>query len=144
MKIQNVLLLAILSLSYTSVFSQSPTELRDKYERETVYWNGNKLMKGDNKVKLKNFKLELLRYEDSRFTYQQYRKHDRQAWLWLGASVGGFIVAAAANDQTNSNIALGVSFGSLIPMIIHMSKGENKLNKSIWYYNRDVLLDPKR
>ncbi len=78
--------------------------LKEKYEKETVYWQGNKLMRDGQKLKVRDFKLELLRYQDSSVEFRWYQKYDRVSWVWYGASVIGVLATTTAADRSTQNL----------------------------------------
>lgn len=74
-------LILLVFVSGFCIKGQTPQQLKDNYERETVYWKGGKILKGDRKLKLKYFKVELLKFQDSKFEFEQYRRYEKQAWI---------------------------------------------------------------
>lgn len=102
------------------VSGQATQQFKDNYEKETVYWKGNKLMKYGQKLKLKYFKAELLKYEDSKFELELHQKYENRASIWYGASLAGMIYAASTEDQNLALPALSVSIGALVPFLIFL------------------------
>ena len=143
MKLKTTFLFLLFFYSIQALFGQklSGESIKERYEQQTVFWQGNKLMFQGQKLKLNQFKSELLRYEDSRMEFDLYKKHDRNGWIWYGVAVGGIIASVAWRDDTASGISLGVSLSALLPSLIHLVKADKHLSKSIWLYNRDALLE---
>ena len=135
-----LILCSVLFVTTIMAFGQD-VALRSSYESSVVYWKNNKLIQNGKKFKLKDFKSELQRFPDPMREYNAYKKQMNQGWLFYGLALASATSGLLVENQVYRCISGGVALGLLIPTIVKLSKGSNHLSKSLWYYNRDILLD---
>jgi hypothetical protein len=68
-------------------------------------------------------------------------KKSRQNAVWanVAALIGGISFAAAVTDEENSTPWLLSTVAFSVTSGVLALKSNNQLNKSVWYYNRDVV-----
>lgn len=154
-------LLASLWLLTTSLSAQimySHEELKKKYDQETLVFQQDGVEKNGvlipNNISIPSRKLRMEIEENGGWEaneeYRKYRKMTGLAWL---ATLGGFIaillgtkyaITAATFFSTGILIYLfALLFGVYIVITILMKRAFNHLARSVWYYNRHVLLNKK-
>ena len=131
-------------LANTVAKSQDIQLFDSLYKARTVFLNGEKVMWRNSKIKLKHFKLELLKYQDSRMEYRRFKRNDNHALIWFGAALGGIILSRPFEGRDIGVAGLVFGIGGWIPFALHKRKSRQNLNRAIWFYNRDVLMEQIR
>ena len=127
------------------IFSQTTLE---KYEQESIYLTSGGFVKGGKKhsalFTYRGLKKAMKGSLPARAEYQRYS--EKRGWA-IGLSLAGLtsvIVAAGVNDlQVQRGMLLG-GLGATIASIPLSVRSANHLQKSVWMYNRDLLLPEKK
>jgi hypothetical protein len=130
-------LLLLMFASSTSLAQMDSTSFSQLYEKETVYFNGNKVVFNGFKIKphaaLFDFSPEGL------LEYKRSVTNTRRFWATYGASVGLLVGSMLTrNNRTATILLMGTAV--TLSFSLHFSfRSINQLHKSIWLRNRDVL-----
>lgn len=133
----------LLSLLFCSVISNAQNlKLEEKYEERTVFLYGNQYMMAGEKLPKRSLPILLSEFPDSRSEYQLSRK-----WGTIGRIISLISVTLPLYGlyqyrQNNKDILpYGIaSIGAAYLSIPFTVKGKKHLHKSVWLYNRNVLV----
>jgi uncharacterized membrane protein len=115
--------------------------IRRYYEENTIFWMGqNRYYKNNQSYPIKNLKEEFKFSKDASWEYDLYRKSSSKALIGLLATEVLAISSIIVKDR-NTKIALLA--GSIVTLAISIplsAKARKHFHRSIYYYNRDILL----
>ena len=132
------LCLSILTASGQNVDSVA---IRRYYAENSILWLGRyKYEKNNQLYPVSRLKIEFAPYRDASTEYNQYLKTNRAVAGVFLLSSALIITSFVAKDR---NVKIGCAVGSLVAVTVAIPlsyKGIRQLTRSIWYYNRDILL----
>ncbi len=138
---RNILLLLTCLIIIFQVSAQQG--LKERYETKTVYPQSRFFQSKNGLIPPREFKAMLLKFDDSKWQFDEYKK-DQKTGIWMGVLSLGVMVTGGAFLEENNGLGIGLFAGAWIPYFLSISKlsqARNHYNKSIWYYNRDILLE---
>ena len=143
MKIATLTTLLLLCLSTLPSLAQNKDSvaIRRYYEENAILWLGNyKYSKNNQSYPVKNLKEEFKFSRDASAEFVQYRKNNG-ATITLIAVSGGLLVSAilAKDNRLKAGLLAGSVLSATISIPISF-KAVKQLNRSVWFYNRDILL----
>jgi len=139
----------ILLLCFSGLISLSAQESAVKqYQENSIYlqsrFGGYKYIK-EGKVYRKGFMAFKLKRElqVSPNAIIEFKKYQRNKWLAAGIGIGGYVLLASSFDVSNGgsvNInTYFISLGTFATCALVAKHSRNKLHKSVWLYNQDIL-----
>lgn len=142
------LLLPFLGIIF-SVQNISAQSLVKKYEKESIYLTSGGYVKGGEKHRIifsyRSMKKAMKGSLPARAEYQRYS--EKRGWAVGLSMVGLASVIAALGVEENVQLQRGLLLGGLgvsiasVPLSV---KSTNHLQKSVWLYNRDLLLPEQK
>ncbi|MEO1514802.1 MAG: hypothetical protein AAFV95_07310 [Bacteroidota bacterium] len=138
-------LIAICSLWALPQTASAQLEVKQRYEKETIYLAGASYIKDGTTHRrgwmAKNLQSELSISPDAMKTF---RKSRQNRWKGIGfylAGVGMLLTApAASNDVLRTGLLAGGLATSLISVPLAF-RSERQLQKAVWERNRDLLFE---
>jgi hypothetical protein len=117
--------------------------LAKKYEQKTVFLYGSQYMLDGERLPTSGLKIILSKYTDSKDEYISARK-----WTTIGqvlslASVG-MSFYSLSQIRTNTRNSRNFFLASIVTTYVSMpflKKGKKHLQKSVWLYNKNVLVN---
>lgn len=115
---------------------------RENYNTNTFYRWKNKYIQDDQKYKLHDLEAELMRFDDSRLDYRQFKKNNRIGILFITGMIASYSTSLIVANKNRTLSTGSLIFGSisLIAATPFMDKAATHLSKSIWHYNREITL----
>ncbi len=131
-------------LSYTQN-SLTTNHLVQQYDQNTIYLKKKGFEKAGQRIPYgtfkKNLKKELTAFP---MALQEYKRSRKNLWVAIGSSVvsAAFVFSSARSDNYRKELNYtGLSFNLLsIPFKI---KSQNQLNRAVWLYNREAIVQKK-
>ena len=115
--------------------------IRRYYEENAILWTGSqKYYKNNQAYPIKNLKQEITFSKEASWEYAQFRKNNNAAVIGLivtEALLISFILVKNRNVQWGLLAGSVVGFAFTLPLA---NKARTHLSRSIWAYNRDILL----
>lgn len=126
---------------FQSLSAQTPLE---KYEKESIYFKTGGFVKGGVKHNLL-FSYRPLKkaMKSSPIALAELKESTRKRWLSTGLYVGGVAAVLGAITVNDPQIRNALLLGGMVAVVSSIPvafTSVNKLNKSVWSYNRDLLL----
>ena len=143
MKLSTSLTGFFLCLFISSAWSQNRDSIaiRRYYEENSIVWLGRtKYEKNGQLYPLHNLKTEFIPYRDASTEFRNYQKTNRTVIGAMVLSSALLFTSIVAKDRTLKYVCLAGSFVSITVAVPLSYKGLRQLSRSIWYYNRDILL----
>ncbi len=115
--------------------------IRRYYEENAILWLGKtQYYKNNRSYPIKNLKEEFKFSKDASWEYAQYRKNSSKAVIGLLVTEGLLISSLLVKDR---NTKIGLLAGGIVTLAITIpisSNARKHFHRSIYYYNRDILL----
>lgn len=111
------------------------------YEQKTIFQYGERYTLNGQKLKFKEMENYLTKFNPSGSEYKQYKKFSTRAGFFSIAMIGSYIAALTQIDK-NNKLAAGLmitGFAANLIAIPISTKARKHLQKSVWFYNRDIL-----
>ena len=129
------------NLFFGPILNAQQDKFLETYNRETIMGGVPPFMRDDKKINFKDVRPLLLKFNDSSAEFLAYKKKSTIANVLMipAAILCGVLVSREDNDL-NYPLALGcIGFGVTASII--KSQSNRHLQKSIWLYNRDILME---
>lgn len=112
------------------------------YEKEVIYFSGNKYIKNSTSYPLKKLETEFKPNTEGFELFQMSLSDRKKSRIYSIISLGSFISGIIVG-RNNPDLGLTFILGSIVPTGISLNlsiKADKKMRKSIWLRNRDILL----
>lgn len=134
----------LFSTIYSSVLSQvDSTEFKSIYDKETIYFSGNKYVKGELKYPIKFLEEEFNFSPEGKNLYHLSVVDSRNQKILASIGLGMFVSGLVLANNREKGIGAGLFIGSIVPNIISLKfaiRSVNRQQKAVWVRNRDMLL----
>lgn len=125
----------------TSAQNQDSVAIRRYYEENAILWLGENIFyKGDKKLTLKEMEATMAISRSALADFRQYKKSKTWTAVTLTASLGLLVGGAFVKERRTQNYMLAGSMVMATVSIPLARKSQRYLGRSIWTYNRDILL----
>ena len=116
--------------------------LKSIYDKEVIYFSGNKYVKNEIKYPIKNLVNEFNKDSEAYFLLQSYKADYRKTKFYY--ITGALLtISSLAVSSDNKNVGIGLLWGGIISYSITFgfaTRADRKLKKAVWMRNRDVLI----
>ncbi len=116
--------------------------LKRIYEKEVIYFSGNKYVKNNITYPIRNLINEFQKDTEGFYQFQMYKSDLRKSRIYAFTGLCAYVTGLVISNR-NNKAALGLVAGSIIPgsITIHIGiRADKKMKKAVWLRNRDVLI----
>lgn len=135
-------LLLLLSATGFGICQTDSSTLKSIYDKEVIYFSGNKYVKNEIKYPLKELVNEFDKETEAYFLYQSYKKDHRKAiFCYITGTL--LTISSLVVSSDNKEVGTGLLWGGIISYSITFGYGiraDKKLKKAVWMRNRDIML----
>ena len=129
---------------YVPSFSQVDSlSLKRIYEKEVIYFSGNKYIKNNTLYPIKNLKTEFKKNSEGYLVYEMAQKDDKKFTILYTIGFAGYI-AGFAMLEDKPNTGAGVMIAGSVPLVISFhfaGRSDKRKKKAVWLRNRDILIE---
>ncbi len=118
--------------------------LRNRYEKEVIYFGGSGYLKNDIRYPRKNLKNEFKLSPTGKEMFDLSRSDMKKTIICFSFFVASYSAGLVALKNDQKGTATGLFLASAIPYGISyhfILRGGKRFKKAIWLRNRDVLLN---
>lgn len=138
--ISSIFFLCLFAL-HASGQNRDSIAIRRYYEENSILWLGQSKYEKNNQIyPVQNLKNEFTAYRDASAEFKKYQKTNRGVGAAIITSTLLLTTSFIVKDR---NVKIACAAGSVVAISVAIPLGYKsikQLTRSIWYYNRDILL----